>query len=179
MCASASVIARHSARRCPTSLSRASVSSDTLSAWRTKKMVRTFCACAPGANVIATKRQIPAILANVPTKNLPLRFLFHARGPAHSKNDGRLVELALNRIDWAALVESEHLVAEVQARNNQLQPLIHPVTALDVVLRVCVEVDIASGPLHSKNGIHRLKRLSQQLPGGLSDSSQRSHAKAH
>src|SRR5258708_32847482 len=135
---SESVFARHSARRCPASLSRASVSSDTLSAWRTKKIVRRFCACAPEVNVHAARAQRTTNLDNVLTKKSPLRFLFHTRGPAHPENNGWLVELALNWIDYAALVETERFVAEVEAGHHQLQALIHSVTALDVVLRVSI-----------------------------------------
>src|ERR1700674_448287 len=115
MCASASVFARHSARLRPASLSGASVSSETLSAWRTKKMVRMFWACAPGSNANGTTRQRTAILAGILKKNPPFRLLFHRRRPAHPQNEGWMIELALVRIDRAARVEPKNLVREVES----------------------------------------------------------------
>src|SRR5258708_37683785 len=101
----------------------------------------------------AAIRQIPAILANSLTKNLPVKLLFRRRSPAHPENDGWLVELALDRIDRTSLVEPKHFVAKVQTRDDQLQSLVHPVAALNVELRVGVEVNVAVGPFQTENGV--------------------------
>src|SRR5260370_16120453 len=90
-----------------------------------------------------------------------VRLLFLRSGhPGQSDCDGRVVELALIRIDRASSIEPENLVGQVETGSNEFQLPIHPVAALNVDLGVSVEVLISQGTLDAHDGII--------VPGGIS-----------
>src|SRR6202795_95371 len=82
-----------------------------------------------------------------------LRFLFRRGGPADAERHGWLIEFALDGIDAAALVEAERLVAEVQAGSLKAKALGDTIAALNVVLGVGEEIDVAARAPESKDGI--------------------------
>src|SRR5260370_20758814 len=84
-----------------------------------------------------------------------VRLLFLQSGqPAESDCDGRVVELALIRIDRASSIEPENLVGQVETGSNEFQLPIHPVAALNVDLGVSVEVLISQGTLDATDALN-------------------------
>src|SRR5262249_47690965 len=73
------------------------------------------------------------------------------RRPAHAERVGTAVVLSLDGELFAALIEAEDFIVQVQQRNNRLQPTSarYPVTHLGVQLGVRIEVDIAVWPFDS------------------------------
>src|SRR6266481_4998447 len=65
------------------------------------------------------------------------RFVGHC--VAQSKHVAGLVVLPLNRIRRASIVEAEHFVGQVETRNDQMEPAVHPDTRLRVHLRMAVQ----------------------------------------
>ena len=83
----------------------------------------------------------------------PRKVLLRGGGPAEAYGNRGLIKFALSGINWTAIVETEYLVAEVQARGHELQPFVYPIAALNVVLRVGVEVIISGRPFQSQDRI--------------------------
>ena len=64
-----------------------------------------------------------------------------------------MIKLALDRVLLASLVETEDLVAQVQPIRHEAESFVQPVTALDIVLRVSIEVLVA---IRSPQPQHRI-----------------------
>src|SRR5229473_7423389 len=81
------------------------------------------------------------------------RILLRGGRPAHAKRNGGLIKFALDRVDGVSLVEAENLVTEVEAGSLKAKALGDSVAALNVKLRVCVEVDVAGRTVNAKDWV--------------------------
>ena len=72
-----------------------------------------------------------------------------------------MIELALDRVLLASLIETEDLVAQVQPVGHEAESFVKPVAALDIVLRVGIGVLVAIRSLQAQHWI--VGRESQRL----------------
>src|SRR5579864_7093933 len=81
--------------------------------------------------------------------------LFAGRSPPQAERSRRLVILALHGVNGAAVVESEDLVAQVEAGGDHLQSPVQAKTALYIELGMGVEVVVAGGAFQPNDRITR------------------------
>src|SRR5438445_12681628 len=64
-----------------------------------------------------------------------------------------MIILSLDRIDLAALIKAEYFVAQVQAVGEEAQAFVEAVAALNVKLRMGVEINVTAWTLQAEDGI--------------------------
>src|SRR5260370_19483719 len=89
----------------------------------------------------------------MPPHELPSSCLFCSRSPAKAQRDRGMIELALDGIRFAPLIETEDFVAQVQPIGHDAEPLVEAIAGLNIVLRVRIQVLVAIRPFQPQNRI--------------------------